>query len=614
MTAARRTSALLLAVLLAAGSARATTRTVRNTEDSGEGSLRQAVSDSSKGDSIAFGSDVRGEIDLAEPLEIDTDLGIKGPGASAITVRGKEGAVLTVAGAVAITGLTIAGGETGIVLKRGKLTLIECAVLDSAGDGIANRGGHLTLVRSLVAKNHGMGIANGSGTTACVNSTIAANGGAGLGAAGGSLTVSSCTIASNGGTGLDAPADGATVQNSVIATNGQGCAGSVTSKGYNLTDDHRCAFAQTGDQTTDDPRLGELASNGGPTQTLAPTGGSPAIDGGDPNGCSDPASGGMLTSDQRGARRPAGGRCDIGAYETQPVVAGTVVNRIMALVDGDPITLYELKDFAAGDPRLKAALSSNQSDVLDLLITQRLIQKEVEAQGIQVQDADIDRYIASIKERNKIDDAQLDNALAQQGLTRERYRAQVREELQRAQLINREIRGKVSVSPEEIERYYKAHEGAGDAEGQVAISEIFLKIPPDATPEQAAEVEGRADKIYDELKGGADFAKVAERDSEDGAAKSGGSLGTFKKGEMRDDLEEAIAGLKPGEFSKPVRGSTGIHIVRLDQRIGPGDDKTVPEGKADEIKEQLYAKALEDRYNRWLKEDLRQRHHVEIRP
>ena len=40
----------------------------------------------------------------------------------------------------------------------------------------------------------------------------------------------------------------------------------------------------------------------------------------------------------------------------------------------------------------------------------------------------------------------------------------------------------------------------------------------------------------------------------------------------------------------------------------------MPDGKADEIKEQLYAKALEDRYNRWLKEDLRQRHHVEIRP
>ena len=278
-------------------------------------------------------------------------------------------------------------------------------------------------------------------------------------------------------------------------------------------------------------------------QTIAPTSGSPAIDGGDPSGCADPASGGMLTTDQRGVRRPAGGRCDIGAVETQAAVGGDVVNRILALVDGDPITLYELKDFAAGDPRLKQALSANQADVLDLLVTKRLIEKEVEKQGIVVQDADIDRYIANIRERNKINDEQLDAALTQQGLTRERYRAQVREELQRAQLINREIRGKVSVSPEEIARYYKEHEGDASTDATVSISQIFLKLPPDASSEQVAAVQARADKIYDELKHGADFAEVAQRNSEDGAAKSGGKLGTFKKGEMREDLESAVAGL-----------------------------------------------------------------------
>jgi parvulin-like peptidyl-prolyl isomerase len=200
----------------------------------------------------------------------------------------------------------------------------------------------------------------------------------------------------------------------------------------------------------------------------------------------------------------------------------------------------------------------------------------------------------------------------------------VREELQRAQLINREIRGKVSVSPEEIERYYKEHGDGGDGsggtrEGSMTISQIFLKLPADATPEQTAEVEARAERIYDELEDGADFAETAKRESEDGAAKSGGSLGTFKPGEMREELEKAVADLKPGEFSQPVRGSTGIHIVRLDARAGSEpasakSDSAIPEGKADEIKEQLYAKALEERYNRWLREDLRQRHHVEVRP
>jgi len=615
MTMSIRLCALLLLGVCAAAPAFAATHTVNNTDDSGDGSLRQALKDASDGDTVSFASEVHGEIALKSSLDIDSDVVLKGPGASLVTVRRKEeGITVTTAGTVTITGITIAGGETALTLKKGKLTVLETAVVDSAGDGIANHGGRLTLVRSLVARNHGVGIANPSGTLTCVNSTIADNGGSGIAAEEGSIVAASCTIAGNGGTGIDTGNASAEVQNTLIASNVQGCAGHVTSKGYNLTDDLRCALGETGDQTTQDPRVGELAGNGGPTQTKALTGGSTAIDAGNPTGCTDPVSGGMLSADQRGARRPAGGRCDIGAFETQAVVSGTVVGRILALVDGDPVTLYELKDFAAGDPRLKQALSTDQAAVLDLLITKRLIQKEVEKQGIVVQDADVDRYIANIRERNKIDDAQLDAALTQQGLTRERYRAQVREELERAQLINREIRGKVSVSPEEIARYYQEHEGGGDGgDAQVTISQIFLKLPADASPDEVKEVEARANKIYEEVKDGADFAEVARKESEDGAAKSGGKLGSFKKGEMREDLEKAIEGLDSGEVSKPVRSSTGIHIVRVDERTGPGDKK-MPDEMAEEIKEQLYAKALEDRYNRWLKEDLRQRHHVEIRP
>jgi peptidyl-prolyl cis-trans isomerase SurA len=615
MTTAIRLTVVLLALVLAVAAAPAATHTVRNTDDSGDDSLRELLTEAEDGDSIVFGSEVHGEIVLEDALDVDSDVTIRGPGAGVLTVRRAEDEVVTVSGTVTISGLTISGGGTGLQLDQGKLTLIECVVRGSAGDGIVNRGGRLTLLRSLVADNRGIGIANASGTTTCVNSTIAGNSGAGVAAEEGSISAASCTIARNGGTGLQAGDGEATVQNTVIAANAQGCAGRVISTGYNLTDDLRCAFGKTGDITSQDPRLGELTSNGGATETIAPTGGSPAIDAGDPVGCGDPSSGGMLTTDQRGVRRPAGGRCDIGAVETQAVIGGAVVNRILALVDGEPITLYELKDFASGDPRLKESLALNRNEVLDLLVTKHLISKEVEKQGIVVQDADVDRYIVSIRERNKINDEQLDAALAQQGLTRERYRAQVRDELQRAQLINREIRGKVSVSPEDIERYYKEHGGAdGTTEGELSISQIFLKLPADAPPDQVAAVEARAEKIHEELDDGADFAEVARRESEDGAAKSGGKLGSFKPGEMREDLEAAVVDLDPGEFSKPVRGSTGIHIVRLDARTGAEVEGAIPPEKAEEIKEQLYAKALEERYVRWLKEDLRERHHVEIRP
>lgn len=610
---------LLCAVTLAcAAVAQAESHTVRTTDDSGEGSLRDTLDDADDGDTILFASDVRGEIVLTDPLDVDHAVSIKGPGADVLTINGGElSTVLDVTADATISGLAITGGDRGISLDRDKLTIIDCTVRDSAGDGIdVGSRSRLTVLRSLIAGHREAGI-EASGAATCINSTISDNGGNGITSDDGHIVLASCTIADNRGTGLAASGGEARATNSLFAGNAASCSGAVVSQGYNLTDDTSCQFAAAGDQSGVDARLGGLLANGGATDTRAPATGSPAIDSGNPAGCSDPG-GTALTVDQRGLRRPSGGRCDIGAVEAQVVVAtaarGTVVNRIVALVDGDPITAYELKDFSAGDPRLQQAAEANRGEVLELLVTKRVIEKEVERQGIVIQEAEIDRYVDNIKQRNNIDDMQLEAALGQQGITREKYRAQVRDELQRAQLINREIRGKVSVSPEEIERYAREHgEGGAADDEQVTISHIVLKLPPDATAAQVAEVEARADKIYEELDDGADFAEVAARESEDGAAKSGGKLGTFKRGEMREDLEAAVADLEPGEISKPVKGPTSINIIRLDERIGAGDSE-LSEAKMTEIKEKLYAEALEERYNRWLKEDLRQRHHVEIKP
>ena len=111
------------------------------------------------------------------------------------------------------------------------------------------------------------------------------------------------------------------MQNSIVANNSDGnCSGlTITSKGYNLSSDGTCDFDSTGDLNNHDPVLGPLQNNGGPTQTMALLEGSPAIDSGNPSGCTD-SQGNLLKTDQRGAPRPdkedvVG--CDRGAYERQ---------------------------------------------------------------------------------------------------------------------------------------------------------------------------------------------------------------------------------------------------------------------------------------------------------
>ena len=95
----------------------------------------------------------------------------------------------------------------------------------------------------------------------------------------------------------------------------------MTSKGYNLSSDNTCKFGTSGDRNNTDPMLGPLQYNGGPnhTQTMALQPGSPAIDAGNPSGCTD-SKGNLLKTDQRGMPRPDKedtGGCDMGAYETQ---------------------------------------------------------------------------------------------------------------------------------------------------------------------------------------------------------------------------------------------------------------------------------------------------------
>lgn len=286
-----------------------------------------------------------------------------------------------------------------------------------------------------------------------------------------------------------------------------------------------------------------------------------------------------------------------------------IINRILATVDGDPVTLYEVEKFRDEDIRARQAGLQGPRELLDAFIGEKIVEREVKEKGLIVRDEDVSAYIAQILERNRIDESRLEEALGAQGLTLQAYRSQIREDLLRQQLIAREIRGKVSVSPEEIQRYYDAHRDEYATPSEMEISHIVLALPQDASSDQVAAITAKAEEIRSQAKRG-DFAKLARQYSEDASAEDGGKLGSFKKGELLEELETAAAQLKVGEVSPPVRTRVGLHLVRLDARSGEGV-RPLEELK-EELREKLYAEAVEERFQRWMTEDLRKRHHVDI--
>ena len=296
-----------------------------------------------------------------ENLTIRVSLKIVGSGATTTIIDG--GGVSTVvtiphAGShVTLSKLTIQHGSAisgGGIYSNGTLTINNTAVSGNSayngskyggafGGAICNCGtGTLTINNSTVSGNsttgshpHGGGISN-VGTLIINNCTLSGNS-AGPGICcnyssgggiynGGTLTINNSTLSGNsatggvGGGGIFNIRGTTTLQDSIVAgSSGGNCDGTMTSNGYNLSSDGTCNFSNTGDLNNTDPVLGPLQNNGGPTQTQALLSGSPAIDAGNPSGCTD-GQGHLLTTDQRGQPRPDkedSGGCDMGAYESQ---------------------------------------------------------------------------------------------------------------------------------------------------------------------------------------------------------------------------------------------------------------------------------------------------------
>jgi len=319
--------------------AMAATITVTNTNDSGAGSLREAITNAAPGDTINLS--VTGTITLTTgELLINKDLTISGPGADSLAISGNNASRVfkITTGTVNISGMTIrngsgsgAGGGGG-VNNSGTLTLSGVTISNNSegagfGGGAIFDSGDLTLINATITGNSSP--AGGGGiytrgvltlTNVTINGNTSATGG-GLRFDAGTATLTNVTISGNttanegGGGGICNGGVGgtATLRNTIVANDPSAgnCSGPIISSGHNLSSDNTCGFHGTGDLNNTDPLLGPLQDNGGPTFTQALLPGSPAIDAADPTD--------FPTTDQRGVPRPQGSGPDIGAYEWTPV-------------------------------------------------------------------------------------------------------------------------------------------------------------------------------------------------------------------------------------------------------------------------------------------------------
>jgi peptidyl-prolyl cis-trans isomerase SurA len=250
---------------------------------------------------------------------------------------------------------------------------------------------------------------------------------------------------------------------------------------------------------------------------------------------------------------------------------GTLLDRIAAVVNDGVVLESEVDDqMKQVTARLQAQNmtlppeSVLRKQVLDRLIMQRLELEQANHDGITVSDDQLNAALEDVAKRNNIPFADLPTVLAQQGIDYASYREEMRQQLTLGLLRQRDVLQRIVVTPREIDQFL-AKQTAQPSDDEYNVSHILIAVPPNATPEQIAQAQQRADDVYHRASKGEDFGKLAVAYSNSEDALEGGSLGWRKGSELPTFLTSLIVGLKPGEVGAPLRTPTGFHIVKLNQ-------------------------------------------------
>jgi peptidyl-prolyl cis-trans isomerase SurA len=261
--------------------------------------------------------------------------------------------------------------------------------------------------------------------------------------------------------------------------------------------------------------------------------------------------------------------------------SGALLDRVVALVDDGVVLQSELDRQIAMVSRQLVAQGTRmpprevlRQQILESLVVQQVQLQRAERLGIRISDEQLNAAMQRVAERNQINFSRLPEALAAEGIDYATFRQQLRREMTMDALRQRDVLPRIAVSEREIARWLEQQDANRGSQIDYDISQILVALPEDPTPAQLAEAEARAAQLHAELVEGRDFAEVAVAASSGPQALSGGRLGWRRGSQLPPQFAATIQSLSEGEFSAPVRSSSGFHIFRVNATRG-GEEKIV---------------------------------------
>jgi peptidyl-prolyl cis-trans isomerase SurA len=274
-----------------------------------------------------------------------------------------------------------------------------------------------------------------------------------------------------------------------------------------------------------------------------------------------------------------------------------VVDRIVAVVNGQAVTLFELNQhmrplldrFRGRELTMqeKAAIAKMRTDLLQKIIDDMLITQQVEKLGLSATEVEVQNSVERFYKQNGMTAEDFDKQLLLEGMTREEFAQKVRQDILKHRLLGFMVRRKVVVSDEEVKAYYEKHIESFRKDKEVALSVILLPLAEDA------------DALRGRIAGGElAFADAADLYSRGPGVGQGGSLGRLAWVDLAQDWRDSLEGVAPGGMTRPFdfRGHTAI--LRLDD-LREGETRPLEEVK-EEIRDRLFGIQAEARFSEYM--------------
>lgn len=299
------------------------------------------------------------------------------------------------------------------------------------------------------------------------------------------------------------------------------------------------------------------------------------------------------------------------------LVRAETLDRIAAVVNEQIITTYQLQHAVSerlgergrGQSLPADELAALRSTVLNELVENALVDERIAALGIKAEDEEVEAAVQDVLRQNKLSLAQLEEALGNEGLTLDRYKEKLRQQILRFKLIGREVQSKIEVSTEEVGDYFRTHIDDYRKSPSLHLSRISFVLPTKASAARKEALRDEATAARNRLRGGEDFSAVLA-DLEQAGKAQGGDMGTFAEGELTPPFASAVTDLETGAVSEVIENASGFHILKVIGR-NPGEVRNFDTVK-DEIQRTLRDKKTQERYQEWAGE-LRKNAYIDIR-